>query len=85
MKYKTYMIWQLSRTIFSDTQIVNLSVQLIKNMCDFEKWLIDWHAKLSNEHTWFNFQSYFEHAHHTLRKVRGTSTKNTIFNNKQIM
>ena len=73
------MIWQLPRTIFSDTQIVNLAVQLIKNMCDFEKWLIGWYAKLSNEHTWLNFQSHFEHAHHTLRKVRGTSMKNTTF------
>ena len=48
-------------------------------MCDFEKGLIDWYARPSVEHTWVNFQTHFDNAHNTLRKVRGISMKNTIF------
>ena len=55
---------------FSDTQIVNLAIQLIKNMCDFEKSLIDWYARPIIEHTWLNFQTHFEDSHQTLRKLR---------------
>ena len=48
-------------------------------MYDFEKGLIDWHARPSVERTWINFQSHFESAHNTLRKVWGISIKNENF------
>ena len=64
---------------FSDTQIVNMSIQLIINMCNFEKGLIDWYARPTIEHTWLNFQTHFEDSHQTLRKVRGLTMQNTIF------
>ena len=48
-------------------------------MCDFEKGLTDWYTRSTNQHTWLNFKTHFEDAHHTLRKVRGVTIENSIF------
>ena len=68
-----------SSNAYLDTQIVNLGIHLIKNMCDFGTGLTDWYARPTHEHTLLNFKSHFEDAHHTLRKVRGVTMKNSIF------
>ena len=68
-----------ANNVLSDKQLVNIGIQLIKTMNDFEKGLIDWYACPSAEHTFVNFKSHFEAAYLSLRKVRGIIMKNTIF------
>lgn len=48
-------------------------------MNDFEKGLTDWYAKPTADHTYDNFKSHFETAYSSLRKVRGVTMRNSIF------
>ena len=62
---------------FSDQQIVNLGIHLIKNTGDFEKGIIEWYeAKTMKD--WKSFKSHFEKAQNNLRKVRGPTMKSGI-------
>ena len=65
---------------FSDTQMVNIGVQLIKNFNDYEKGLSEWYDLPNDSKTWANFKPHFENARESLRKVRGITMRNTIFN-----
>ena len=65
---------------YTDTQLVNLGVRLVKNMNDFEKGLTDWFAKSAIDRTWKNFKPHFETAYTKLEQVRGLSMKNSVFN-----
>ena len=64
---------------FSDPQLVNLGIQLLKNMNDFETGLTAWYARPAATNTWINFKTHFEDAYQNLRNVRGVTMKNTIF------
>ena len=59
---------------FSDTQIVTLGIDLIKNTGDFEKGLTEWYEKDTNQE-WRHFKPHFELAQDNLRKVRGPTMK----------
>ena len=56
-----------------------IKIHLIKNMSDFEKGLTDWYARPAVEHAFVNFNSHFERAYTSLRKVRGVTMRNSIF------
>ena len=66
---------------YTEKQLVNIGVHLIKNMNDFERGLETWIVKPAADRTWVNFKAHFEDAHSTLRKVRGPLMRNTTFNN----
>ena len=48
-------------------------------MNDFEKGLTDWYARPTVDHTFVNFKLHFEDAYSSLRKVRGMTMRNSIF------
>ena len=50
-------------------------------MNDFERALEDWIGCTRAYHTRVNFKLYFETAHEVLRRLRGSTLKNTIFTN----
>lgn len=64
---------------FTDKQIVNIGLHLIKNTNDFERALEEWINKATEEQTWLNFKAHFDTAKILLRKDRGNNMKNTIF------
>ena len=63
----------------TNTQVVDLGIQLLRNMCDFETGLINWFARPTAKHTWTNFKDHFDDAYKALEKVRGKTMRNTIF------
>ena len=67
---------------FTATQVVDLGVKLIRNMCDFKTGLTNWFARPTAEHTWANFKLHFDDAYKALSKVRGKTMRNTIFQNQ---
>ena len=67
---------------YTDTQLVNLGIRLIKNMADFEKGLTDWYARPAATNTWVNFKTHFEDAYEALSLVRGETMQNTLFQNQ---
>ena len=62
---------------FSDQQIVNLGIHLIKNTGDFEKGITEWYEATTTK-DWISFKSHFEKAQNILRKVRGPTMKSGI-------
>ena len=64
---------------FLDMKLVNIGIHLIKNLNDFKKSLTDWYARPTVEHIYVNFKSHFESAYASLRKVRGMTMRNSIF------
>ena len=67
---------------YTQSQIVNLGVHLIKNTNDFEKGLNDWYDKPIIDHNWLNFQDHFTWAQQNLRRVRGPSMQSSIMINQ---
>ena len=62
----------------TDNQIVNLGINLICNMNDFEKGLTNWFAKPKADCIWQNFKTHFAKAQDTLRLLREPTMKSNI-------
>ena len=63
---------------YSDPQIINLGIKLIKNMCDFEKGLTTWYDLPLADQTWIRFKTHFNTAQNSLRRVRGPTMQSGI-------
>ena len=64
---------QSAKNPYTDTQIIDFALQLIRNTRDFEQGLIDWDKKPTADKTWANLKSHFKQAQQDLRKARGPS------------
>ena len=64
---------------YTDTQIVNIALTLIKNFNDFEKGLTSWFELPIADHTLINFKTHFEREYLALRRVRGNTMRNTSY------
>jgi hypothetical protein len=64
---------------YSEQQIINFGIQLIRNTHDFQDGLKDWYSKPLLEKTWTNFQTHFEDEYDKLRLVRGTTMQQAGF------
>lgn len=58
---------------YSDEQIIDFALQLIRNTRDFEQGLIDWNKKPKADQTWSNLKQHFKEAQQALKEVRGPS------------
>ena len=67
-------------TPYTDPQIINLGIQLIKNMQDFEKGLTTWYKLLLPNQTWINFKQHFSAAQDSLCKVQGPTMQSRVSN-----
>ena len=61
---------------YTETQLVNLGVRLIRNMGEFERALENWLATPAANRTWIAFKAHFTLAQKTLMKVRGPTMRN---------
>ena len=64
---------------YTDRQLVNLGIRLIKNMHDFEKGLDTWYSLPRDSQTWVTFKTHFETAYTALLRLRGPTMRNTSF------
>ena len=55
---------------YSEAQLVNISIKLIKNFNDFEKSLTSWYKQPVGQDTMINFKLHFEHEYQALKRVR---------------
>ena len=56
---------------YTETQVVDFGVQLIKSTRDFETALGEWNRKPQNDKYWENFKNHFQTAQQTLKDIRG--------------
>ena len=66
---------------YTERQLVNIGIQLIKNTNDFERGLENWIIRPAVDKTWVNFKAHFETAHANLTQLRGPLMKNSSFVN----
>ena len=64
---------------YTNTQMVNIGIKLIKNFNDFEKGLTLWFELPTADHTLLNFKAHFEREYQALRRVQGTTMRNTAY------
>jgi len=57
------------------SQLVNYGLNIIKSTNNFETSIHTWIVRLVNDHTWPNFKTHFDEAHHILRIARGTTIR----------
>ena len=58
---------------YSEAQIVEIALTVIRNTHDFEKVLSEWHNKPKVDKTWDNFKDHFKKAQLELKEIRGPS------------
>ena len=63
----------------SQAQLIDYGLHVIKKTSDFENALGTWYDRPLIEKTWLNFKLHFSLAHRKLKKVRGTTVRNTTF------
>lgn len=63
----------------TDQQIINLTLTILRDCGEFETTLESWHALQDAQKTWTNLKTIFQEKYLVLRKVRGKSMKNSLF------
>ena len=66
---------------YTERQLVNIGIQIIKNTNDFERGLENWIIRPTVDKTWVNFKAHFETAHKYLTQLSGPLMKNSSFVN----
>ena len=56
---------------YSEEQLIELALQIIRSTHDFEKALGEWESKAQNLKTWSNLKSHFSDAQVQLKVIRG--------------
>ena len=62
---------EIAKIPYTESQIVDFGVQLIKNTRDFETALGNWNSKPENDKSWELFKDHFQEAQRTLKDIRG--------------
>ena len=74
-----------ARNPYSEAQIVNYGLTILKQTSDFEKYLETWYARPVVDQTWSNFKDHFEEAQRSLKKVRGTTMEKASFQHANVL
>ena len=56
---------------YSEPQLIEFALQIIRSTHDFEKALGEWEAKPTADKTWTNLKLHFSQAQEELKKIRG--------------
>ena len=56
---------------YSEAQLIEFALHIIRNTHDFKKALGDWNAKSATNKTWVALKSHFSHAQEDLKAIRG--------------
>ena len=62
---------EIARIPYTESQIVDFGIQLIKNTRDFETALGEWNRKPDDDKTWEIFKQHFQDAQQTLKDIHG--------------
>ena len=68
-----------SQSPYSDTQLVQIGMQLIRNMNDYEKARGEWMERPRVDKTWLNFKTHFDNAYQYLLNLRGKTMCDSAF------
>ena len=64
---------EIAKIPYTESQIVDFGIQLIKNTRDFETVLGEWNRRPEQDNTWESFKKHFQDAQQTLKDIRGTT------------
>ena len=70
---------QIAKIPYTESQIVDFGIHLIKNTRDFETALGEWNRKTSEDKTWKIFKSHFQAAQQALKDIRGPTMHQSGF------
>ena len=56
---------------YTDQQLIEFPLQIIRGTHDFEKALGEWHIRAVQDKTWTNLKSHFAQAQVALKAIRG--------------
>ena len=65
------MLAKAAKNTYSDKQLVEIAMNIIRNKNYFEKGQADWYGKIPEKQTWGDFKTHFEEALRQLRKSKG--------------
>ena len=66
---------EIAQIPYTESQIVDFGIHLIKNTRDFEQALAEWNKKPSTDKTWEVFKEHFHDAQKMLKDIRGPTMK----------
>ena len=58
---------------YTEKQLLDIGLTVIRNTRDFEKALGEWEALATTAKTWITFKSHFKTAQQQLKAIRGTT------------
>ena len=70
---------QIANIPYTESQIVDFGIHLIKNTRDFETALGEWNRKPAEDKTWGIFKDHFQDAQQTLKDIRGPTMQQSGF------
>ena len=70
---------EIAQIPYTESQIVDFGIHLIKNTRDFELALATWNTKPRTEKTWEGFKKHFHNAQKILKDIRGPTMKQAGF------
>ena len=70
---------------YAPAQLITFALHILKNTRDFEDGLRAWHKRPAVQKTWPNFKTHFEDEHRILRRVRGTTMRNTAYHQANML
>ena len=73
------LLGEAANNPYSDRQLLDYALEIIKNTHDMESSLKDWYKKPDADQTWTNFKTHFEAKLKELRNIRGTSMRGTAY------
>ena len=62
---------EIAKIPYTESQIIDFGLQLIKNTKDFETALGEWNKRADENKTWELFKEHFQDAQSTLKDIRG--------------
>ena len=70
---------------YSNEQLLEIGLSLIRNTRDFEKALGEWNQKIPTDKTWENFKSHFRSAQVELKEIRGPTMQQAGYHHANML
>ena len=76
---------EIAKIPYTESQIVDFGLQLIKNTRDFETALGSWNNRPEDQKTWGLFKDHFQDAQQTLKDIRGPTMAQAGFHHANLL
>ena len=70
---------------YTQNQLIDLALTVIKSTRDYEQALMNWEKKLHNQKTWENLKVHFRDAQQELKKVRGPTMQQAGYHHANLL